>query len=398
MMASDTGASAWSMPTDGAFFGTFAYGSGPRGQEEFRSQNWLMLMPHRQVGRGMLMISTMLSLEPATVGAAGYSELFQVGESYRGLPVVDRQHPHDAFMQVQVAWQQQIGKSTVALSGGPSGSPALGPMPFMHRASAALNPVAPLSHHTFDSTHIAMGSMTAAVQRSWLTLEVSAFHGREPDEKRWDFDLGRFDSGSARLTVRPHREWSLQVSRGYLHQPEQLEPGNQKRTHGSASWLRMHPDGGYSAITLAAGRVSRTYSWNMAYLAEATHWIGKTAVQGRYEALGVETEHLLFPQSIHVPHPGELVDPLKALTVGAVRRVWEKGGVDVALGGNFTTYTPPPLLRETHGNRPMSVHAFFVVKPTRRRAPMPMALPMQMSMPSGSSHDGMETPTGHEHH
>ena len=40
---------------------------------------------------------------------------------------------------------------------------AIGPVAYMHRPSAMDNPAAPLSHHTFDSTHIAYGVVTAAV-------------------------------------------------------------------------------------------------------------------------------------------------------------------------------------------------------------------------------------------
>lgn len=47
-----------------------------------------------------------------------------------------------------------------------------------------------LGHHTFDSTHIAFGVLTVAVDRGPWVLEGSLFNGREPDEHRWDFDFG----------------------------------------------------------------------------------------------------------------------------------------------------------------------------------------------------------------
>ncbi|HUR34367.1 MAG TPA: hypothetical protein VM032_11275 [Vicinamibacterales bacterium] len=379
MMVGQT--AGWSTMWDGVVFGTFNHEGGPRGGTQFRSQNWLMLMAHRKLGSGTLSLNGMFSVEPATVGAAGYLELFQHGEAYKGLPVVDAQHPHDAFMQLDASFAQPIGQTTIILSGGPSSSPALGPTPFMHRLSASENPTAALTHHTFDSTHVTFGVVTLGVRRGWFTLEASAFKGREPDWKRWDLNLGKFDSGSGRLTIRPHREWEFQVSRGRLIQPEELEPGNQNRTNGSLSWTRLHADGGFTAVTIMSGRVSRTYSWTGAFVAEGTHWMGKTAVFGRYEGTGVETEHLLFPQSVHRPHPGELVDPLHAVTAGATRRLFRGAGIDVALGGDLTFYRVPPRLREPYGPRPLAAHVQFRVRPLKA-APMSM----DMSMPADHQH------------
>ena len=177
------------------------------------------------------------------------------------------------------------------------------------------------------------------------------------------------------MTVRPASEWEFQLSRGRLHQPEELELGNQNRTNGSVSWTRMHPGGGFTAITLMSGRVSRTYSWTGAFVAEATHWVGNTAIFGRYEGTGVETEHLLFPGTIHRPHPGELVDPLHALTAGVARRIWTGAGMDLALGTDLTVYHLPARLLRAYGDHPVSAHVTVRVRPLRA-APMSMDMPM----------------------
>ena len=94
------------------------------------------------------------------------------------------------------------------LAGGPSAEPALGPVAFMHRASAMENPMSPLAHHTLDSTHVAFGVVTAAVDHGAWTFEASVFNGREPDEDRWDFDFGALDSFSGRLWFRPVEDGS----------------------------------------------------------------------------------------------------------------------------------------------------------------------------------------------
>ena len=139
-----------------------------------------MAMASRQLSAGRLTLSAMTSLEPVTVGPAGYAHIFQLGEAYQNLPVTDRQHPHNLFMQLDAGWRVPIGKTQLSVSGGPVGAPAFGPTAFMHRLSASENPVAPLTHHTFDSTHIAMGTVTGGIQRGPFTLEASAFTVASP--------------------------------------------------------------------------------------------------------------------------------------------------------------------------------------------------------------------------
>jgi hypothetical protein len=239
----------------------------------------------------------------------------------------------------------------------------------MHRTSASENPTAPLTHHTFDSTHISAGVVTAGIEIGSIRLEGSAFHGREPDDARYDLEVGKLDSAAARLSWRPWPQLEFQISRAYLHSPEQLEPGDQKRTNGSLTWHYDRSAGQFTAVTVAAGRVTRTFSWSGALLVEGIHWMGQQALYGRYEGLGMETEHLLFPEALHLPHPGELIDPLHALTLGGVRRLFRGAGFDVALGGDVTAYRIPALLEETHSARPVSAHFFLRVRPDRPTMP-----------------------------
>jgi hypothetical protein len=363
-------AKRWQMKWDGNLFATFNEQGGLRGGDrEVRSQNWLMVMGSRRFGPGTLALSGMASLEPVTVGGGGYAHIFQLGETYRGLPVTDRQHPHDLLMQLDAAWKVPVGRSELSISGGPVGAPAFGPTAFMHRLSASENPVAPLTHHTFDSTHIAMGTITAGVSRGPFTIEASAFHGREPDEHRYNLDTGALDSRSGRVTWRPGRGFQFQLSRGFLYQPEVLEPGNQNRTNASMSWLHTRASREFTAITIMAGRVTRTYTWSGALLAEGIHWIGNQAVYARYEGLAIESEHLMFPLLVHPPHPGEFVDNLHAVTLGGVRRIAAARGIDLAVGADATFYRVPARLQATHGERPASAHIFLRIRPLRDTAP-----------------------------
>lgn len=350
----------WSVMVDGSLFATFNDQGGPRGETDLTSQNWLMTMAHRRAGRGILTVSGMVSLEPLTVGGSGYSHIFQTGEAYRGLAVTDRQHPHDLLGRLSVGWRVPLGGTQLSLVAAPAGEAALGPVAFMHRASAAENPTAPLSHHTLDSTHIAHSVALARVDRGRVSLEGSVFRGREPDEHRYGLELGAPDSWSARAWIRPAAGWAAQVSHGVLREPEELEPGDQRRTNASVSWYRPRPRA-FSAVTVAVGRVKRTYIDTYGLLIEATHQFDGTSIYGRVERQDVESEVLLFNRSVHVPHPGELVETVKAFTWGAVRNIATLDDWSVGLGGDMTAYRSPRLLAVTHGRRPVSFHAFLRV-------------------------------------
>ncbi len=135
---------------------------GLRGDGDVDVPDWLMFMGQRQVGEhGLLHFGTMFSLDAVFTGQKGYPLLFQSGESAHGLPLVDRQHPHDLFSELSVAYSYALSKKAdVFAYAGYPGEPALGPLAFMHRTSAIDNPDAPISHHWIDATHITFGVAT----------------------------------------------------------------------------------------------------------------------------------------------------------------------------------------------------------------------------------------------
>jgi hypothetical protein len=184
----------------------------------------------------------------------------------------------------------------------------------------------------------------------------------------------------------------MQVSHGFLRQPEQLEPGNQRRTNGSASWLRQR-ESGFTAVTAALGRTSRNYSTVHALLVEATEQWRGTSVYGRLEAMTVETEILLFPEVVHHPHPGELVDPIREVTVGAVRDVADVHEIRVGIGGDVVFNGVPEILQFVYGPSPRSFHLFVRLRPVARGGRMwntTMGQPMAGHM--GMAHDMSHMP------
>ena len=247
---------------------------GPRGVTKFESANWFMPSASRRVGPGTLELRGMFSAEPFTFPPGGSPLLFQTGETYKGQPLIDRQHPHDLFMELSATYTVPVGeRASWFVYGGYPGEPALGPNAFMHRASASENTSAPLSHHLQDSTHISFGVVTTGFKYRWFKLEGSLFNGREPDENRYNFEAHPWNSRSARLWFAPNSNWSMQVSHGFLRNPEALEPGDVRRTTASISYNRQFERGNW-ASSLIWGRNHESHGGEIfnlnGYVAEST--------------------------------------------------------------------------------------------------------------------------------
>jgi hypothetical protein len=226
-------------------------------ETQWSAANWAMVMARRAAGGGRIGLRAMASGEPWTARDCGFINLLASGEMCQGDTIHDRQHPHDLFMELAAEYERPLGASLRwHLYGGPAGEPALGPAAFLHRASAASNPVAPIAHHWFDATHIAFGVVTTGLSGARWRAEVSAFNGREPDEQRTDFDLAPLDSFSGRLTLLPTARLALQLSAGHLREAEaEFAPhprGDVVRATASLSYHRL-TDRRIWATTIAYG-------------------------------------------------------------------------------------------------------------------------------------------------
>jgi hypothetical protein len=246
----------WSVMTHGWINLNYDRQDGPRGANKTFVSGMLMTMAQRQLGDGTLGVKAMLSPEPF-MGANGYPLLLATGETADGTHhLVDRQHPHDLFMELAATYSYNLSKtSSLFVYGGLPGEPALGPPAFMHRTSGMDNPEAPISHHWLDSTHITFGVVTAGAVISDWKLEASAFRGREPDQYRYDIERPSLDSFAGRVSWNPTRELSMQVSYGHITSPEQLEPLlNEDRITASAIYTVPFGDGHLWSTTAAWGR------------------------------------------------------------------------------------------------------------------------------------------------
>jgi hypothetical protein len=131
----------WSTMVHGYISAIYDHQGGPRGDDKSFSSSMLMGMAQRPLGTGHLMLRGMISLDPL-MGKSGYPLLLQTGETADGVtPLVDRQHPHDFFMELAGIYSAPIADTTSAfLYLGYPGEPALGPPAFMHRFSAMDDP------------------------------------------------------------------------------------------------------------------------------------------------------------------------------------------------------------------------------------------------------------------
>ena len=252
-------AGVWTLMAHGNGFVQYLHDSGDRGSEQTGSINWFMSMADRPFGSGRFGLRGMISLEPWTIGGCGYPDLLASGEVCEGEAIHDRQHPHDLFMELAATYDRPLaGSVRLQLYGGPVGEPALGPVAFPHRMSAMPDPLAPITHHWFDATHITYGVVTGGVYGKQWKAETSVFNGREPDEHRTNFDLAAMDSWSGRLWFLPTTRWALQVSAGRLTEAEAGHDGGPRvdvnRVTGSATYHRMARPGNIWASTIGWGR------------------------------------------------------------------------------------------------------------------------------------------------
>lgn len=355
---------SWNIMLHGVAFGQYDYQGSRRGSDQLGIIDWEMVMAMRSVGTGKLHLHAMTSLEPLTIGARGYPLLLQTGESYKGAPLHDRQHPHDVFMELAAIFQQPIARNlALELYGAIAGEPALGPVAFMHRPSAQSDPLAPLGHHWQDATHISFGVVTAGLySRAWK-VEGSLFNGREPNENRWNIDLRHLDSYSARATFNPVREWSFSSWYGYMPSPEELHPNESVHRYGVSA--------------LHSGRGMRGGQWNSTLLYGANDHSGHRQSSALGESnLEVGSRNAFFARAEYVQKSAEDlvlagIDPertfdVTSLVAGYIREIQPIPGGTIGIGGRVSLNFIPDAVGRFYGTRaPKGIDMYVRIRPKR---------------------------------
>ena len=326
--------------------------------------NWMMGMAQRQVGKnGLLAFRAMVSLDRLTDGGAGYPLLFQSGETWKGVPLIDRQHPHDLISELSVGYTQRMSdKVDLTLYAGYPGEPALGPTAFMHRMSAFNNPDAGLGHHWQDATHITFGVVTAGVRYGKFKLEGSSFTGREPNENRFNFDKPRFDSYSYRLLFNPSEHWAFQASRGFIKNPEADSPGeNVDRTTASMQHsTHLKGDISWISSTLVWGYNASGNHKEHSVLAESNLQLDKWGIYGRYEFVQKNAHELGIGGKDGIQREKF---PVSLYSVGANRQIASFGNTLVQAGAQVSFYSIDKLLHSTYGKSPVSGQVYLRLTP-----------------------------------
>lgn len=367
--------SPWTWSADGNVFAGYNYQQRHFANfSSLESQNWLMGIGDRLIGTGRLIVHTMISLEPFTIGkliyaggqripgSGGSPQLFQTGESYQGTPLVNLQHPHDLVMALGATYRYVRPRATYIFGADLVGSPTLGPTPFMHRESARDNPQVPLTHHHMDSTHISTGVVRAGVEAKGFTIEGSLFRGAEPDDQRTNIERPRLDSWAGRLSWK-RGPWSAQFSGGLVHEPEWFEPYDHTRLTASVGF-----DGAVGSRQLDA-----TFAWGQERAKVVQNGVSdgfllewdlratqKTAFYGRAEIAVKQLFGLgLHPRGFEHPHVYSHID---SLTLGAVRDVVTARWSRLGLGADVTLYhMSADLLEYYEGSH--SFHVFLRWRP-----------------------------------
>ena len=351
----------WALMAHGVIFTDYNQQGRPRGEGKAESVNWAMLMQQHRLGSGTILFRQMLSAESLTSPHPGFPELFQTGETYHGEPLVDHQHPHNVFSELSLLYTVPLSeKVSWELYGGPAAEPALGPVTYLHRASAAELPMAPLSHHLQDSTHTSFGVVTTGFTIAWLKLEGSAFNGREPNEERWSIQPAALDSWSGRASIAPARDWTAQYSVGRLENPEALEPGSQWRQTASVEF-NHHLAAGSWATSLVWGHVHKIDNGTNldGYLLESTlNFLRRDYAFTRLELVDKDE---LFPQA--ALHPAYRIG---AYSFGGVRDLVHNRAWQFGVGTDVTIYSKPGALDAAYGNYPVSFEIFLRMRPGLR--------------------------------
>ena len=390
----------WQLMGHGSAFLQYLNESSDRGDDQFGSVNWVMGMATRSFADARLGLRGMFSIEPFTINGCGYPNLLASGEVCDGHAIVDKQHPHDLFMELAAQYDRPLGETVgLQLYGGFAGEPALGPVAFPHRISAMPNPIAPLSHHWLDASHITFGVFTAGVYGRQWKVEGSVFNGREPDDERYDFDFGALDSFSGRVWYLPNEHVALQVSAGHLAEAEaEIESSARvdvDRVTASATYHRPLRDGSSMwASTLAWGRNTEEDVATNFVLAETNVTFDEQdSWYGRFE-VGRKTAHDLDIHGV----AEDTMYTLSKLQAGYTRYLESWNGWKPGVGATVSMSLVPSALDTVYGNRasfgiglyvtlrPAAMQAMRTAQPGRTRpvlAPAPADPHAGHEMPAG---------------
>jgi hypothetical protein len=228
--------------------------------------------------------------------------------------------------------------------------------------------LATLGHHQQDSTHVSNSVITIGFVQGPIQLEASTFHGREPNENRWNIDTGMPDSFASRLTIGLGNHVSGQFSIGRINHREQLEPELATLRTTASIHHNAKFSNGHISSSLIWGRnkdlpshAPRVFN---SYTAESTANFNRNWVWARAENVDRDRTLLIgeVPAALQVEE--DPIGRMQGYTFGYERDVAiGPPFLNVGLGAQATMFGLTPQLKSIYGNHPAALSIFLHLRP-----------------------------------
>lgn len=338
--------------------------TGPRGRDSLAMPNMFMFDAGQSLGdQQYINVDVMGTFEKWTLPTQGYPELLQIGETnQQGMPFMDAQHPHSSPL-MGLTFSDTLalgsGKDILKVFFAPRGESTDGPVAFMHRKTAMVNPDAPLGHHIGqDVGHISSTVLGASLHLRDSTLEASAFHGLEPIPTAVDLPMGPLDSLAFRWIQAWNERFYTMASFASVQNPERDPAQNLKVYRSSASAYTDFSlaEGWDFANSLIYGLINNydgTASLNsfseefLFHKMQNDFWGRLEMLQRTPAELEISTSSPLQPAWV------------QTLTLGYTRNLhsWDIGQIGV--GASVTSYFLPEEFKSTYGSWPWAAKIFL---------------------------------------
>ena len=334
-------------------FAVYSTTSGPRGRSRVTGPGvWMVMYNQALSPRNTLRVNIMGTAEKLTVGDKGTPQLFQTEN-------VDNMHPHDYIMALEFRDVIKLGAGNdqeLTFLFAPRGAAAIGPVPFMHRASAEGNPDAPLGHGMQDGFHDVSTVLGVAYRNAGTTIEATGFSGHAIS---WPFPLHKVDSYSIRVTRKIDDHVLIGGSYADVLSPD--DAGGAEHEKFVTGWLatthRLNGATLQSSLIWGQARAGHDPALN-SFLAETVYQRGMNKLYGRGEFLQITPSQLDL-----VPLNGSTEAKwVAALTLGYERTLVEKGPFSLFFGGSFTRDFAPEEFRPDYGSAPRGAKLYFRIK------------------------------------
>ena len=355
----------WMLHGNGFVVQSFQEGS--RGKNRLSSPNMLMNEVGKSYGNQYFNANLMLTLEKWTFPKEGYPELLQIGEKNQDdQPYIDAQHPHSSPI-LGLTFSDTIslgeGKDYVRFFFAPRGQATEGPVAFMHRPTGMVNPDAPLGHHIGqDVSHITSTVLGFSLSKGRTQLEISAFHGTEPEPAMVDLPMGTLNSYGARIAYDFSNNFFAMFSAAEVNDPEPHDPTLKKLWRYSGSIYSKHQLNEMMLFNTFIYGLVNNYDHISALRSVLDEFLfhekdRPNQYWGRFEFVERTATELAIPGLLN---PDE-VKLVTAVTAGYTYKIKLTDEIEAGVGSSITKYFLPSDFRTAYSGDPLSGRIFIQI-------------------------------------